>query len=267
MKNKKTKKHDIGILVSSCDEYADLWDPFFQCFQKHWSDCELPIYLMSNSKVFPNNIVKTLTTNHFKDWSSEMSQILDQYPHEYLLYIQDDYLFTGKVENVIINRLIDIMITYSAGYLRLYPHPGKRKSIQIYGNNEILELVKGSPFVTSLQISLWHTQTFKNLLVSGETIWDFEKYSPSRTIKLKRNLYSVPRIEEIANRVYAINYVCTAVRKGKWRKDAVEYCYQNNISIDLSQRFVETNWDIFKKEVIYDHTPEFFRQIMLRILW
>ena len=41
-----------AILVSSCDAYEDVWNPFFALFKKYWPNCKYNIYLNTESKMF-----------------------------------------------------------------------------------------------------------------------------------------------------------------------------------------------------------------------
>lgn len=261
MKNNNT---DIGILVASCDKYSDLWSPFFAFWTKYWNDCPYPIYLMANKKEYKGINQLFASANN---WSDEFMMILEKFPHKYLLYMQDDYFLSHKVDNKRIQFLTDIIISEEPAYLRVYPHPGKRNGI-LYSESESIQiLTKGSPFITSLQASFWNVEDLKRLLVSGESIWDFEINSPERTNIIKNSFMSVARQDdrERSERNYPINYFCTALRKGKWRKDAISFCKEENIPLEIS-RPIENWWDEYKKS-IYDKFPQKYQKTVMRILW
>ena len=40
-----------AIVVISFDGYKDLWDTFFECYEKFFPDCMLPIYLQTVRKL------------------------------------------------------------------------------------------------------------------------------------------------------------------------------------------------------------------------
>jgi hypothetical protein len=43
--------NNLSIVVSSCDSYSDLWNPFFTLLKKYWIGIEkYPIYLCTESK-------------------------------------------------------------------------------------------------------------------------------------------------------------------------------------------------------------------------
>lgn len=262
----KNNNFDIGIFIASCDKYSDLWYPFFCFWNKYWPDCNLPIYLMSNKKRF-DGVTQLFVSE--KNWSDEMLSALDQFPHEYILYIQDDYFLNKKVNNERIKQILKLVEENQPAYFRLFPHCGPPKEELLGGYKDVQFISKGTSFITSLQAAIWHKESLKQILLSGENIWDFELNSPSRTKKVDRNFLSVvwqnhlPRKE----RDYPINYFCTAIRKGKWRKDAIAFCLEEGVHIDLSSRPIENCWDEFKKEYIYNNiSPKYQPFVMKYIL-
>ena len=62
----------LAILICSCDAYADVWDPFFTLFFRHWPDCPWPIYLIANHRRYPDDRVNTLLLGDDKDWSTNI---------------------------------------------------------------------------------------------------------------------------------------------------------------------------------------------------
>ena len=59
-KTKELYSEDIAFVVSSCDKYYFLWDPFFKTLEKYWPDCPFQLYLITNSLDYQNEKVKTL---------------------------------------------------------------------------------------------------------------------------------------------------------------------------------------------------------------
>ena len=53
-------KNKVAFLVVSCDNYCDLWYPFFKTFHKYWSECPYQLYLASNFKQYEDEKVKNI---------------------------------------------------------------------------------------------------------------------------------------------------------------------------------------------------------------
>src|SRR5207237_8024820 len=49
----------VAIVVSSCDAFFDAWRPFVFFFQKHWSDCPFPVYLIVNRLQVRSNVIQS----------------------------------------------------------------------------------------------------------------------------------------------------------------------------------------------------------------
>ncbi len=44
-----------AVLVVSCDNYSDVWSPFFELYSRFWPDCPFNTYLISNTKEYSVN--------------------------------------------------------------------------------------------------------------------------------------------------------------------------------------------------------------------
>jgi len=234
--------NNIGIVVLSCDKYYDLWNPFFYFFEKYWADCPYPIYLATNSRIYLRNNIKQIHSNKFTTWSDETFTILEKYPHDYLIYFQDDYLLTKKVDTSIIDSLFKKMILYNADYLRLFPLPGPDHSFK--NETEIGIINKNAPYRTSTQCAIWKKNTFLSLLQKCETNWDFEINSPSRSNDYLFLSVVKHTKDHISTHTYPITYYHkTAVFKGKWMPEVIKMCREEGLQIDTNYRKVETNFE------------------------
>jgi hypothetical protein len=226
---------DVAVLVSSCDRFQDLWRPFFKLFRRFWPDCAYPVFLITNQLDYAHDAVTTLKCGPDRGWASNMRAALRSLPFDYLLYMQEDYLIHRSVDDARIRSLIGIMRETGAGCLRLYPCPGP--DTPLAGFQDVGLISKGSDYRVSLQAAVWDKRTLGKLLVDGETGWEMELRGTKRSDRLDVRFLSVPRdpvTEE--NSDPALPYLCTAVVRGKWRPDAVEFCRSYGIEIDLARR-------------------------------
>jgi len=247
----KKTEIDLGVFIASCDRYSDLWEPFFYFFRKYWSDCPFPVYLMSNTNRHCLGIPIQVQGSC---WSEEMRNALLLFPHQYLLYFQDDYFLNRKVNNQDLERILDVLCEYRPAYFRLFPHRGPKEGVLL--DDDIQYLNKDELFSCSLQVAIWEKKSLLELLNKVENIWQFELNAGQRAIKLSAPFLSVVWQKYLSreDRRYPINYFCTAVRKGKWRKDALEFCKKEGYSTACITRSIENSWDILKKR-IYDLLP------------
>lgn len=223
----------------SCDKYHDLWNPFFYFFEKYWPDCPYPVYLATNSKIYKRKNILQIFSNKESTWSDETFEILTQLPHDYLIYLQDDYFLQQKVGNSKIEELFRRMVSENADYLRLFPSPGP--DVDFKNDAELGMISITAPYRASLQCAIWKKETFISLLNKKESQWDFEMNAGGRSVPYL--FLSVKRHSgrHIKNQNYPITYYyLTAVIRGKWRWGAARLCRNENIALDTQYRPVES---------------------------
>lgn len=224
----------VALLVTSCDEYQDLWDPFFKLFFKYWPDCPYPVYLGTIHRIYNNYRVKTITVGVDTDWSHRFRLMLEHIPNPYVIVLMEDYFLTHYVDTAKIDRLITYMEDQKAGCLRLFPCPGP--DLLCLDNTEVGEISKGADYRLSLQAAIWNKQTLLELLHEGESAWELELNGTKRTNDLNTPFLSVTGESPIP-------YFCTGVVKGKWVREAVKLCEREGVEVNLNVRSIQTPID------------------------
>ena len=259
---KLTQHPEKIILVPSCDKYADLWKPFFAFRDKFWNDPSSRFYLSVNTSHFTHAGVEVIKTGPSSNWSDELKIALGQVPGNYFLLVLEDYFIYQPVDNRIIERLFKIAEDENADFLRLGCFPSRYNSYWPYTPlpryQDLAEIKPGAKYRVNLQVAIWKKQSLLDLVVSGETPWEFEINASERANRKKFKALCV--IEEKGkNGIHGpLVYIGGAITKGKWMLDALRLAKQNKIRLDLSHRLVETK----KEEVLrklYVSTPLFIR--------
>lgn len=223
-------KNNCSIIVSSCDNFSDVWEAFFTLFFRYWPDCPFKIYLISETKVYPDDRVATISLGEDKKWASNMKLTLQKIDTPYVIYFQEDYLLRSPVDTQKMLRLLDFAIKNNAGCLRLFPAPKPEKKLA--DSPGLGEIIKGKLYSVSLQAAIWKKEVFEDLLIDGETGWNMEIDGSKRSINIKEPFLSVYK--------KVLDYPkATAVKKGKWLYDAVKLCEKEGIKIDGTKRKIE----------------------------
>jgi hypothetical protein len=220
------------IIVSSCDNYEDCWQAFFTFFFRYWPDCPCEIYLLSNTKIYPDDRVKTITIGADHGWADNMKYILQQVNKPYFMYFLEDVFLLKKVDTERVVNYFKIMVEEKAAYLRLYPLPGPDSAFK--GYTEIGLIAKEAPYRISLMTAIWDTKVFLDLLVPGENAWQMELDGTERSRKIEAPFLCVKQ------KFAPIDYFCTAIKRGRWFYDAVKLCQAAGINLDLNKRPVES---------------------------
>ncbi len=207
---------NIGLLVVSCDKYSDLWEPFFACMQKNWPDCPYEIYLLANYKNTDVKGVRTILIGEDLSWSDNVLTGLSKINEDYIIMFIDDLLIKEKVDTPAVKNLLSWMVKKDANYLRLSPTPKPDKTY-----NDLVGIVSpGTIYRASTVLSVWKKNTLCQLLVRGESAWDFEVFGTVRSDNYNQ-FYSTH---------FSLIEVLNSVIKGKWQKSAIEFMQRSKIT-------------------------------------
>jgi hypothetical protein len=221
---------DIGVIIGSCDRYADVWPAFFKLFDRYWPECPWPVYLQSNYAEYQHPRVTSIKVGHDQDWSSSFQRFLEAVPHQYVLVLLEDYLLYAPVNTPQLQE-ISGQLGPEIAHIRLLACPGPTESYnptQLLGN-----IVPGAPYRVSLQAAFWNKKVLSNLLVPGESAWSLEVNGSRRSDSYHEQFLSVWPQQPLA-----LPYFCTAVEKGRWLRPALKLLKREGIAVN-STRAVE----------------------------
>jgi hypothetical protein len=230
---------ECAVLVISCDGYSDLWPTFFDQFTRRWPTCPYPVYLGSNTVAYHgHDFVTTVFSGRDRDWSSTTRSIVAQIPYTYLIVLLEDLLIADDVAPAACERDVQFMQQHGARHIQLACRlAADRVNAQGYG-----VIDRGAPYRVNV-CGLWHKQTLLDLLIDGETPWNFEIMGSYRSSYMDGFL----RMQEPPLRLVNL------VEKGRFLPSALAYCRCHGISLPLDSRgtfgpferitsFLKRNW-------------------------
>lgn len=235
-------RDDVGVLVASCDAYADLWEPFFTLFRRYWPDCPYRVWLGSNFLAPPDPAVEGLAVGEDLDWATGFRAMFERIPCERVIVLLEDYLLTAPADTARIVRLVDRMVERDAACMRLVPVPGAPAADPDF--DDAGELPRGSPYRVSLQAAVWDRHALLALVTPGESPWRLEVDGSVRSAELSQPFLSV-----VDGAEWPLPYFATAVLRGRWMRAAVELCRREGVPVDLSVRPVETRLDELRRRL------------------
>jgi len=229
---------ELAVIIKTCDNFSDVWRPFFILFDKFWPDCPWPIYLISETQVFAHPKVITLNTGTDCEWSAMMIHALGQIETPNILFLLEDYFLNKPVSSEEITRLLEALKNDGASCLRLYPtismelKPSNSEYFGVIDNRE--------EYLVSTQASIWKKEELLSLLVPTENVWDFERNASVRARNKQVRFCSVwlnTASDKIDEGNYPFRYLfLTSITRGKWTMKTVDYCKKNAVFLDLSVR-------------------------------
>ena len=105
------------VVVSSCDNYNDLWDPFFHILKAEWPELvekQIPIVLNTESKAYEYEDLNLRTMQLYQEgenppWTERLRRTLAKIDTDYIIMLLDDFFMERRVHSTEIDRHIEWM--------------------------------------------------------------------------------------------------------------------------------------------------------------
>jgi hypothetical protein len=257
------KRDDTAVLILSCDKYADLWEPFFAFFNKFWPECPYKIYLGTNTLDFVSENVRTVKSGTPENWTTDTHSILGQITEKFVIVLLEDYFLYRNVDQEMLDRCIHMMEIKQAVFFRIACFPADHFSDYAYdkfaGEEWCGETRKDARYGINLQAGIWNREEFISLLKDNESPWQFEIEATKRWAASGKTGLSLVENKKL-NYVHGpITYLCTALSRGVWMRDAFELAEKEKIKLNQGDRSIETKWE-YKRRRMYHNMPFWSRK-------
>lgn len=235
------------VVVSSCDNYEDTWQPFFTVLKHNWSDITFPIVLNTETKSFSIAGLNITSFHLFSKanevpWSLRLKETLKRIDTPYIIFFLEDFFLESKVDNLKIEQCIQWMdkdpsITCFDFYTTIY---GK-KPCQYPG---FAQRKRFSQYKFNAQACLWRRKDLISYLRDDEDPWIWEFIGNLRSFRTSKKFYCC---EDNVKPVF--DYQLPGIVRGKWNPEIVEPIVRKyGIQLDYSKRPKATH------EEVVDHT-------------
>ena len=205
---------EVTFLVSSCDKYSDLWEPFFENLFKYWPDLPFEVTLISNFKKFPDKRVRTIQLGTDESYADNLRRALAQINTNWVVLWLDDVIIDRKVDQKTIELILRQAYELNASFVKLsndLPIVYKSKTGYL-----IDELPKGIKYRSAIGLTLAKKSTLIELAEPGFSAWDMDKSTLSDNLEAKFCAYT-----KFGAKNPAFGYI-HAVVKGEWLYSSVQ---------------------------------------------
>lgn len=228
----------IAILVASCDNYSDLWNPFFQLFWRFWPECPLDVFLLSNSQRLDDERIRNVLIGDDISWSDNLRRGILQLPYDYIFLFLDDLFLCDFVDASKVLPVFNWVVQYEPNCVSMNESLKPDKPFDdLFGT-----ISKGTIYRATTVLTLWKKEVLLDLLKAGESAWAFEINGTVRSDKYD-GFYSAWQ-----------DYFCikNGVIKGKWQDNVLEFIQSHAVEIDLAKRpkmnKIEAGWFFLRKQ-------------------
>ncbi len=240
----------VAIMITSCDAYSECWKPMIFSLDKYWPDCEFPRYIVTNYKEeeLPNTSFIKVGDDK-RSWCTLAKKGLEAIDADYVLFFQEDYWLSQKVDNNAIKAHIQYMEENNVDYLKICKdilRDNYRLGDSIYCNNPL-----DVRYSFNTAMAIWRKKSILPLLIDGWSGWEFERqiipYVQEKGIRINSQCLLSEAITEKG----LTDVDEGAIIRGVWTDSAIEFLNENGMEdiIPKRQRIGRiTRW-------LYHHSP------------
>lgn len=196
MGNNKTK---FAFVFHSCDAYEVLYKGCVYYFNKYWSG-KIPVakYFITEEKDVHFSGFKNIKSGTGA-WTSRLYHAIGQIEEPYIIYFQEDYWLTQKVEPSYFERIMAAVEKLNPALLKLHDQIGDYKFLE-NAEFEGLSLkrldVTKSDFILSHRASIWRKDFFLDQLTTKESPWQNEMFGTQRLRKTSEKIYMLDYLRD-----------------------------------------------------------------------
>lgn len=245
-----------SILINTCDNFKDCWDPFFQLFISYWPNYNGRIYLNTEYEDYSHpglNIVaikgcehNNIPRNKKVTWSQCLKWALEVIDTDIVLYMQEDYFLKRPVDNELLEKeFVQISSHEDIHRIFLLSSSAKKRRSTRFPKYYIDD--RNEEYYSHTQASLWKRDVLISLIEEEESGWEFEHYSTKRARLFPYNFYTVTNSSDHP----IMDYVMTGIVKGRWLPECLDIFKSNGIIIDFSRRGFTTDLVVKNKKPIF----------------
>lgn len=235
----------MRVAMMSCWDYRDAWRPFLELLKHFWPGLNRITLVIDKApesqeldrllEDFQNLDVYQAPHEMSENWCQVATAYANQLISEDVdgvLMLQEDFFLNSLVNEQEVLRAYLLLQKYRADAIRLYPCPGADEPLE-EGERVFGKVAVKADYLVSCQASIWKPSFLKTITSEFKTPWEFEINGTQMARAMGAKVLSVFREAE---RPWPIEYVCTAIVRGKWLPAAKNLCDSLSIKADFSKR-------------------------------
>lgn len=216
--------NNFSLIISTCDQYSDLWKAHILLLNQNWADRNVPTFLVTDKptdETFEN--VEVVAAGEGTEITERLKAVLPLIKTDYIFFTLDDYFLTEKISTEAIHEDIQIMEKHRLDYLRLFVMTMKslknRRAKEIEPGIFLLDNHAGD-YIISLYAGIWRKDFMEKTLTKSQNAWQYEVALTNMARQLNARCADSRRGEFP---------ILDVIRKGKVLTKARKYFHTNPI--------------------------------------
>lgn len=232
-------KEDVAVLIVSFDKYEDIWKTFGECLNLNWSNCPFNTYLITNNKLPAIDGVSVIKTGNEISWSDRVTIALNQINEKVLILLLEDYLIDMKVDNNLLESVLNDFYALDLDYLRIAPIPKLRSSDK---ESRFIKIDKKNVYGINLQAAIWKKSFLYNVISGGSySAWEIEA-------RQKTGEPTCINGKCMASKEYIIHYL-NGIIQGKWYIKTINELGKQGIVVNTCNREIMSEKDMLRESI------------------
>lgn len=245
-------KEKLTMLISSCENYSDLWDNHVKLLNDSWKNRTIRAMIVSDK---PHNgtygNVDVFCAGENLEMPQRIKSALHEVDTEFVLLTLDDYYPIKKVYDDKLIHAIECMQKFDLDYLRFWPYPHEKKLVNGEKNFFWIEL-EGN-YKVNVYPAIWRRSFLEQTLKDDLNAWNYE-VSLTQIAKALNAKCAYSKNDEFV--------ILDVIRKGKILHKAKRYLDKRGMY--LSREVISYGQE-FKLAFMY-YAKEIFPKPLLRFV-
>ncbi len=224
------------VVILTCDDYSDIWEPFFILKNRYWNDCYYNTYLITETKNCSE--CKTININE-NIWTKRVREGLKRLKSDYVIILLEDFFLRGPVDNKRIEFCMNNFSKNTAcfNFEKTYDQNDKKSNIKGFKIK-----TNKSKYKCSCQAAIWDRKKLISLLSKDCNAWEWETSEP-----LENYDFYINDADLVFDYGYK-NMEWFGIRKGKWvKKDVVPLFKKEKIFVNFKNRGFYKETSLYKR--------------------
>jgi len=183
---------NIAFVVTSCLKYSDCWPVMMQSIKKYWPAIYDRTYILTESAGDFHDDYKFIVLPEDRAWSDNLIYLCEHLKdkYDYVFLAMEDGPLISPIDNKQVNEYFSTFMEMNGSFLTLLndPYPSGETV------NGLTKISLDSAYRPTTTCALWRLSKLQDLLVSGESAWDFEKVGANRS-RNDDNYYSFKKTQ------------------------------------------------------------------------
>ena len=166
---------EVSLLILSCDNYSDLWEPFFKLKNKYWKDCKYKTYITTETK--DCKYATALKHNYpIEQWTTRLKKSLEEIDTKYVLIMDGDFFIRDYVDQ----SRIDYALSHFNDNTAFFNFEQEYDNYNIECGLEGFKKRGKGICKISCQAGLWDREKLIKLLNISCSPWEWERLNIAR---------------------------------------------------------------------------------------